>query len=74
MTRHALVPERAAELPSPLAAPYVGRPHTHQYLAASRVTGQNWGPQQVSPCMQCCKTPRAVAEIWYESRCGADKF
>ena len=47
MTRHALVPERAAELPSPLAAPYVGRPHTHQYLAASRVTGQNWGPQQV---------------------------
>lgn len=52
MTRHALVPERAAELPSPLAAPYVGRAHTHQYLAASRVTGQNWGPQQVG--MRAC--------------------
>lgn len=48
VVRHALAPERAAELPSPLAPPYVGRPHAHQYLAASRVAGPvNWGPQQV---------------------------
>jgi len=48
VARHALAPERAAELPSPLAPPYVGRPHAHQYLAASRVAGPvKWGPQQV---------------------------
>ncbi|KAK9824995.1 hypothetical protein WJX81_007215 [Elliptochloris bilobata] len=47
VTRHELAPDRAAELPSPLAPPRVGRAHTHQYLAASRVPGAlKWGPQQ----------------------------
>jgi hypothetical protein len=49
VARHPLAPERASELPSPLAPKYVARPHTHQYVAASRVTGSvNWGPQQAS--------------------------
>ena len=73
MERHALVPERAAELPSPLAARYVGQAHTHQYLAASRVTGQNWGPQQVGPCTQCCEAQwerwKLVTEGTEEWRC-----
>lgn len=64
MARHSLAPERACELPSPLAPRYVGRPHTHQYVAASRVTGAvNWGPQQVSrlPAGACAALNKAEA-------------
>jgi hypothetical protein len=50
VSKHPLVPERAADLPT--VSPQVcGRPHSHAYLAASLVVGPpNWGALQVGIC------------------------
>ncbi|KAK9906660.1 hypothetical protein WJX75_005713 [Coccomyxa subellipsoidea] len=45
--KHALVPDRAAELPS-VSPAVCGKPHLHSYSVASRVVGPpNWGAQQM---------------------------
>lgn len=79
MTRLPLSPERASELPSPLAPKFVARPHTHQYVAASRVTGSvNWGPQQVSGLPAGQQSCASIAPIVFaeeaDVRCGLAHF